>query len=118
MFTTIKRVALVAVAALGLGVLSVVPSNAANQGDSLVLSATTGTQETTDTATAGSATATLSFLASAAGDSMSVTASLTSFPAGNTALPVFDLVETTTGTVAASSAAGAGVNTGALSGSC
>jgi len=116
MSTSIKRVALVAVAALGLGVLSVVPSNAANQGDSLVLSATTGTQETSDTATAGSATATLSFLASAAGDSMSVTASLTSFPAGNTALPVFDLVETTTGTVAASSAAGAGVDKGALSG--
>jgi trimeric autotransporter adhesin len=116
MSTTIKRVALVAVAALGLGVLSVAPSNAANQGDQLVLSSATGTQETTDTATAGSATATLSFLASAAGDSMSVTASLTSFPAGNTALPVFDLVETTTGTVAASSIAGAGVNTGALSG--
>jgi hypothetical protein len=116
MSTTIKRVALVAVAALGLGVLSVVPSNAANQGDQLVLSSATGTQETTDTATAGSATATLSFLASAAGDSMSVTASLTSFPAGNTALPVFDLVETTTGTIAASSVAGAPVNKGALSG--
>jgi hypothetical protein len=106
MSTTIKRVALVAVAALGLGVLSVAPSTAANQGDTLVLSATTGTQETTDTATAGSVTATLSFLASAAGDSMSVTASLVSFPAGNTALPVFDLVETTTGTLQASSAAG------------
>jgi trimeric autotransporter adhesin len=100
MSTTIKRVALVAVAALGLGVLSVAPSNAANQMDTLVLSSATGTQETTDTATAGSATATLSFLASAAGDSMSVTASLVSFPAGNTKLPVFDLVETTTGTLA------------------
>jgi hypothetical protein len=88
MSTTIKRIALVAVAALGLGVLSVVPSNAANQGDTLTLSATTGTQETSDTATAGSATATLSFLASAAGDSMSVTASLVSFPVGNTKLPV------------------------------
>jgi trimeric autotransporter adhesin len=104
MSTTIKRVALVAVAALGLGVLSVVPSNAANQGDTLVLSSATGTQETTDTATAGTATATLSFLASAAGDSMSVTASLVSFPAGNTKLPVFDLVETTTGTIASPSA--------------
>ena len=114
MSTTIKRVALVAVAALGLGVLSVVPSNAANQGDTLVLSATTATQETTDTATATSATATLSFLASAAGDSMSVTASLTSFPAGNTALPRFALVETTTGTIASATAAGAGQNVGAL----
>ena len=116
MSTTIKRIALVAVAALGLGVLSVVPSNAANQGDTLVLSATTGTQETSDTATAGSATATLSFLASAAGDSMSVTASLTSFPAGNTALPVFDLVETTTGTIAAASVNGANQVVGASAG--
>jgi trimeric autotransporter adhesin len=106
MSTTIKRVALVAVAALGLGVLSVAPSNAANQMDTLVLSSATATQETTDTATAGSATATLSFLASAAGDSMSVTASLTSAPATNTKLPRFALVETTTGTVAAASAAG------------
>jgi len=106
MSTTIKRIALVAVAALGLGVLSVVPSNAANQGDTLVLSATTATQETTDTATAGSATATLSFLASAAGDSMSVTASLISFPAGNTKLPRFALSETTTGTIAAATAGG------------
>jgi len=116
MSTTIKRIALVAVAALGLGVLSVVPSNAANQGDTLVLSSTTGTQETSDTATAGSATATLSFLASAAGDSMSVTASLTSFPAGNTALPVFDLVETTTGTIAAASVNGANQVVGASAG--
>jgi hypothetical protein len=116
MSTTIKRIALVAVAALGLGVLSVAPSTAANQGDTLVLSATTGTQETSDTATAGSATATLSFLASAAGDSMSVTASLQSFPAGNTALPVFDLVETTTGTIAANSANGANQVAGPLSG--
>jgi hypothetical protein len=73
----------------------------------LVLSATTGTQETSDTATAGSATATLSFLASAIGDSMSVTASLTSFPVGNTVLPVFDLVETTTGTISSTTAGGA-----------
>jgi len=116
MSTTIKRIALVAVAALGLGVLSVAPSNAANQGDTLVLSATTGTQETSDTATAGSATATLSFLASAAGDTMSVTASLVSFPAGNTALPVFDLVETTTGTIQTSTLGGTQNATGARTG--
>jgi trimeric autotransporter adhesin len=113
MSTTIKRVALVAVAALGLGVLSVAPSNAANQMDTLVLSSATGTQETTDTATAGSATATLSFLASAAGDSMSVTASLQSAPATNTKLPRFALVETTTGTIA-SGAAGTNQNVGVL----
>jgi hypothetical protein len=116
MSTTIKRISLVAVAALGLGVLSVAPSTAANQGDTLVLSSTTATQETGDTATATSATATLSFLASAAGDSMSVTASLTSFPAGNTVLPKFDLVETSTGTIAANTASGASQAAGPLTG--
>jgi len=115
MSTTIKRVALVAVAALGLGVLSVVPSNAANQMDSLVVSATTAAQETGDTATATSATATLTFLATDAGDTMSVTASLVSAPAGNTKLPVFDLVETTTA-IAGSTAKGGGQNAGALTG--
>ena len=41
--TTFKRVALVAVAALGLGVLSVAPSSAAPQADTLSLSASTAT---------------------------------------------------------------------------
>ena len=116
MSTTIKRVALVAVAALGLGVLSVVPSNAAPQTDALTLSATTGTQETSDTATAGAATVTLSFLASAIGDTMSVTAQLTSAPTGNSALPVFDLVETSTGTSAAPTATGTASVAGVVSG--
>jgi hypothetical protein len=115
MSTTIKRVALVAVAALGLGVLSVVPSNAANQMDSLTVSATTAAQETGDTATATSATATLTFLATDAGDTLSVTASLVSAPAGNTKLPVFDLVETTTA-IAGSTAKGGGQNAGPLAG--
>jgi len=99
MSTTIKRIALVAVAALGLGVLSVAPSNATAQMDSFTLSATTGAQETTDTVTATSPKATLAFLASAAGDTMSVTAQLISAPAGNTKLPKFNIVESATGTV-------------------
>jgi hypothetical protein len=115
MSTTIKRVALVAVAALGLGVLSVAPSTAANQMDSLTVSAATAAQETGDTATATSVTATLTYLATDAGDTMSVTASLVSAPAGNTKLPVFDLVETTTA-IAGSTAKGNGQNAGPLAG--
>ena len=46
---------------------------------------------------------------------MSVTASLVSAPAGNTKLPVFDLVETTTA-IAGSTATGGGQNVGALTG--
>jgi hypothetical protein len=93
MSTTIKRVALVAVAALTLGVVSVAPSTAAINSDSLTLSAASAAQTTAETYTATSAVATLSFLG-AVGDSASVTAALVSGPAGNTALPYLRLVET------------------------
>ena len=94
--TTFKRVALIAVAGLGLGVLSVAPSSAVQQMDSLAISSVTAAQQTTETATAGSAVATLSFLGTAGADTMTVTASLVSGPAGNTALPVLAVSETTT----------------------
>jgi hypothetical protein len=94
MSTTIKRVALVAVAALGLGVVSVAPSQAYSQSDSLTLSAATASQLTSETATATSAVATLTYLADSAADSMTVTASLVSAPAGNTVLPYILLSET------------------------
>jgi len=94
--TTFKRIALVAVAGLGLGVLSVAPSSAVQQMDSLTISSATAAQQTTETATAGSAVATLSFLGSVGVDTMTVTASLVSGPAGNTALPVLAVSETTT----------------------
>jgi trimeric autotransporter adhesin len=100
MSTTIKRVALVAVAALGLGLLSVVPSQATSQSDSLTLSAATATQQTSETATASSAVATLTYLADSVDDSMTVVASLVSAPAGNTSLPVIALSETTSAHVA------------------
>jgi hypothetical protein len=58
------------------------------------VSAATAAQTTAETATATSATTTLSYLAGATSDSMSVTASLVSAPAGNTALPYLQLVET------------------------
>jgi hypothetical protein len=91
--TTFKRIALVTVAALGFGVMSVVPSSAAINADTLTLSSATAAQTTAETATATSAVATLSFLGDTL-DSASVTASLVSAPAGNTALPVLTLTET------------------------
>ena len=97
--TNFKRIALVAVASLGLGVLSSVPSNAAINADSVTLSATTAAQTTAETYTATSATVTVSFFG-AQNDSMSVTTALTSAPAGNTALPVLRLIETSSATIA------------------
>jgi hypothetical protein len=111
--TTFKRIALVTVAALGFGVMSVVPSNAVINADSLTLSAATATQTTAETATATSAVATLSFLGGAVDDSMTVTASLVSGPATSVALPYIKLTETAsasidtkTATIAASRAVG------------
>ncbi len=97
--TTFKRIALVTVAALGFGVMSVVPSQATSNADTLTLSAVTAAQTTTESSTSTSATATLAYLAGAVMDSMSVTASLTSRPAGSTSLPVLSLIETTAGQV-------------------
>jgi hypothetical protein len=91
--TTFKRIALVTVAALGFGVLATVPSQATINADSLTLSAATASQNTAETQTATSAVATVAFLG-ASGDSMSVTASLVSAPAGNTALPYLSITET------------------------
>ena len=102
--TTFKRVALVAVAALGLGVLATVPSQATVQASSLTLSAATSTQLTSETSTASAAVATLSFLNTNAGDTVSVTAYLMSAPAGNTASPTLELTETASAIVGGSTA--------------
>jgi hypothetical protein len=102
--TTFKRIALVAVAGLGLGVLSVAPSSATINADTLTLSAATAAQTTAETSTATSAVATVSFLG-AVGDSLTVTASLVSGPAGNTALPQLTLSETSSATVSATDVA-------------
>ena len=111
--TTFKRVALVTVAALGFGVMSVAPSNAVINADTLTLSSATAAQTTGETATATSAVATLSFLGGAVNDSMTVTASLVSGPATSTALPYIQLTETAsasidtlTATIASSRAVG------------
>jgi hypothetical protein len=92
--TNFKRIALVAVAALGLGVLSSVPSQAVINSDSLTLSSATAAQTTAETYTATSAVATVSFFG-AAQDSLTITAALVSTTAvGNTAMPVLRLIET------------------------
>ncbi len=101
--TTFKRVALVAVAALGLGVLTTVPSQAAVSAGLLTLSSPTSTQLTDETSTATAAVATLSFLngSVAVSDTMSVTAYLMSAPAGNTATPVLQVSDTVSAQVSA-----------------
>jgi hypothetical protein len=96
--TTFKRIAFVTVAALGLGLLSVTPSSAAVAADTLTV--TDGTGTVGDSVTATSATATISFIASApTTDSHSVTASLVSGPATNTLFPVLTLAETSSANV-------------------
>ena len=83
--TNFKRIALVAVAALGLGVLSSVPSRAEVLG-TVTLATTNGTAliastvGAVDSTTAG--TVTVTWLAGQATDSMVISSSLTSKPAG------------------------------------
>jgi hypothetical protein len=77
--TTFKRIALVAVAALGLGVLSVAPSNAAVQADTLSLSAATAS---TTVGTAVTVDVTASFIQETTSDSMTVALTYEAAPAG------------------------------------
>jgi hypothetical protein len=83
--TTFKRIALVAVAALGLGVLSVAPSSAAISAVSVTTTAGTSSESggTSDSRTAGSVA--VSALLDAASDSITVTLIEKSIPTGATA---------------------------------
>ena len=85
--TTYKRIALVAVAALGFGLLSVAPSSATTQGDTLALAAVTTANSTGTLNTASTNTLTQGFLGTN-GDTMTVTASMVSYPTGSVAVPV------------------------------
>jgi trimeric autotransporter adhesin len=97
--TNFKRIALVAVAALGLGVLSSVPSQATINADTVTLSSPTAAQTTAETFTASSAVATVTFFG-AIQDSMSITAELLSTTAvGNTSLPALRLIETSSAVI-------------------
>jgi len=95
--TTFKRIALVAVAALGLGVLSVAPSSATVSGvTGTVTNGTASTGSNYDSSTAG--TITIAALHDAAGDSTTVTYALKSYPTTSGAnLGHLRLIETTTG---------------------
>ncbi|CAB4577319.1 unannotated protein [freshwater metagenome] len=103
--TNFKRIALVAVAALGLGLLNSAPSQAAINADTVTLSSATAAQSTAETYTATSAVVTVSFFG-AQEDSMSITAALTAAPAGNTALPTLQLVETSSALIETNTALG------------
>jgi hypothetical protein len=74
--TSFKRIALVAVAALGFGLLSAAPSSASVQGDSLTTVSSTTTY-TIGSSTPASITLNQTFLASVAGDTATVTTKLT-----------------------------------------
>lgn len=105
--TNFKRIALVAVASLGFGLLSAAPSNSAVNADTLTIKNTAGTTTSAitvangDTITvASSATATLSWLPGTANtDSVTIVAALVSAPTGATALPYMSLRETTSSVV-------------------
>lgn len=95
--TTIKRIALVSVAALSLGVLSVAPSNAAAQLDSLAVSATSTTQVAGSTAATTEVVVTASLAGKKGVDTITVTATIVSGPAY--IAPVLTFKESTTATV-------------------
>ena len=85
--TNFKRIALVAIAALGLGVVSSVPSNAAIT--SLTVTTVAGTATTVKSDSATAATVDVNFLQTLQSDTVTVTVSLKSDPAGlSTATPL------------------------------
>ena len=84
--TTIKRVALVAVAALGFGMLSVVPSNAVVIANTIAIDSATDTVGTNESATA---LLTGNFISGAAFDSVTVSAVITSSNAANASVQLY-----------------------------
>ena len=117
--TTFKRIALVTVAALGFGVMSVAPSNAAALGDTMTLS------EATTTVSLGSAA---SVTVTTAGymtvnDSVTATAALKTFPSTATAAQItsaitsiaFSDIDTATAYTGGSAGGSSVTNSGATS---
>ena len=84
--TTFKRIALVAVAALGFGMLSVVPSTAVPQADTLTASATTATALPGADA---KVTVTQTYLSTGTSDTVTATVQIVSMPTGNSVLPTW-----------------------------
>jgi hypothetical protein len=96
----LRRVATVTVTALTFGLLSASPSNAVHNADTLTIDAVADTVFTGDSATA---VVSLGFLAANTGDTLTITASTLSLPAGAAKLPTMSVVETTSALVALSS---------------
>jgi len=121
--TNFKRIALIAVASLGLGILSSVPSQAAVNADSLTIKNTNGVTTSEfavangDTITAQtSARAVLSFLPGTANsDSLTIVAALVTAPTGNTALPYMSVAETTSARVRTTDGTVVNIGNGVLS---
>ena len=99
--TTFKRVALVAVASMGFGLLSVVPSSATPLGDTLTLDVTGTTSATVAEGETATAVVTQKYTSLADGDSMTVQAVLTDYPTGGSAAVIkLDTADSLTGTIA------------------
>jgi hypothetical protein len=102
--TNFKRIALVAVAALGLGVLSSVPSQAAPIGTTITVGASAGATLLTSTTVSSDTTTgaffTVQSLLQATGDSTSVTFVKKSEPAGSTVAARMIYIDTVGSTVA------------------
>jgi len=98
--TTFKRIALVAVAALGLGVLSVAPSSAAVVG--LTVASTNGTATTAVYDSTTATTLRITFTGTAAADSVTATTYVSAKPSTSSVTGtgiVVRLVDTSTSTV-------------------
>jgi hypothetical protein len=94
--TTFKRIALVAVAALGLGVLSVAPSSATVSGLSLTVANGTAAAGKSDTATAATVTV-AGLVTNGAADSITVTFINKDVSANTSAVARLSFLDTTTG---------------------
>jgi hypothetical protein len=90
--TNFKRIALVAVAALGLGVLSSVPSNAATPPATLTLSTTAGTMTAAKSDSSTAAKVVVNFFKTAATDSVVVSVGLKSKPTAATTLGALNIM--------------------------
>ena len=112
--TTFKRIALVAVAALGFGMLSVAPSTAVPQADTLTASALTASAVP---GAAASVTLTHTYLSTGTSDTVTATVSIVSMPAGNTALPVLASVTTNDTGSPSKSVSGLTASTGSVAAS-
>jgi len=97
--TNFKRIALVAVAALGLGVLSSVPSSAFIAPSTMTLTATAGTATIGKSDSSTAATISLAYMVTVAADTVSVTAALKSKATAAAGTPALQLMVTETTSV-------------------